>query len=190
MDSRLCNNLVQLLMNITISPVSPEDAEGVYAVFRNTWLDTYPSLEHNITTEDILSKYPEDKKEETLKSWRKFYSGITPDSYTQVWVAKNQDKVVGVMTIDKDTPIRIGALYVLPEFQGYGIGKMLMEQALAYIGHADAQLNVATYNARAIGFYEKYGFRVIGPIDDPYGVLPTGKRIPEVRMIRKSIKTI
>ncbi len=170
---------------IEIASVVPEDAPGIYKVFKDTWLATYPSESAGITRDDILAKYPDDKYEETTTRWQSFYEKINsdPDSATTlIWTAKEDGEIVGVVTIDKAAPIRIGALYVLPEKQGLGIGRQLMEFVLNYLGPQDITLNVANYNSKAIDFYKKFGFTEAGPIEDPYGVLPSGKRIPEIQM--------
>lgn len=174
---------------IEIASVTPEDAPGVYKVFKDTWLATYPSESAGISRDDILAKYPDDKYEETMARWRSFYEKINsdPDSAsTLIWTAKEEGHVVGVITIDKTTPVKIGALYVLPEKQRLGIGRQLMEFVLNYLGPQDITLNVANYNSKAINFYKKFGFVEVGPIEDPYGVLPSGKRIPEIQMIKQA----
>jgi ribosomal protein S18 acetylase RimI-like enzyme len=167
----------------TIRQVSPEDAEGVYKVFRDTWLATYPNVKNNITVEDIISKYPQNKQIETVARYRKFYEKIAAnpdDSTTSVWVATENGQVVGVVTLDKEIPVRIGAVYVLPDYQGHGVGKKLMEFILEKVGHQEVVLNVAKYNTRAIKFYENFGFRIMGEVNDPNGQLPKVKMVKAV----------
>ncbi|HEX9804290.1 MAG TPA: GNAT family N-acetyltransferase [Candidatus Dojkabacteria bacterium] len=174
--------------NLKIELAKPADAEEVYELFKTTWLDTYVNEKHGITKEDILSKYPESKRKSTIVKYAKFYENMNKDiekSETVVWLAKNDSQVVGLVSIDRKVPIQIGAVYVLPEFQRQGIGKQLIEYILKFLGNKVITINVASYNERAIKFYEKYGFEVHNIIKDSSGELPTGKIIPEVQMIKK-----
>jgi ribosomal protein S18 acetylase RimI-like enzyme len=49
--------------------------------------------------------------------------------------------------------------YPYPTFPSSGIGKMLVEKILSWLGNEKKiKLNVAVYNKKAIKFYEKLGF--------------------------------
>lgn len=50
----------------------------------------------------------------------------------------------------------VGGLFVSPAFQGMGIGRMLIEHALA--GKDELVLDVYTANAQAMRFYQRLGF--------------------------------
>lgn len=56
---------------------------------------------------------------------------------------------------------------VTPSKQNQGIGKMLMEKAIAFAKEHNVQmkLEVNRHNARAIHLYEKYGFSNLGEYD-------------------------
>lgn len=56
----------------------------------------------------------------------------------------------------------ITALYILKEYQGLGLGRMLMERCLACIPRPRTALLVLRGNEKAIGFYEHMGFRLTG----------------------------
>ena len=52
-------------------------------------------------------------------------------------------------------------LMVSPAFHGSGVAAALMEAGLDWLGRSNpVWLNVIAYNARAIGFYRKFGFEV------------------------------
>lgn len=62
-------------------------------------------------------------------------------------------------------PVEIERLYVDPETIGRGIGATLMRACLdeaAARGHRTVWLGVWVHNARAIAFYERWGFRTVG----------------------------
>ena len=66
---------------------------------------------------------------------------------------------------------RIPKIYVLPEAQGKGIGRMLIERISAIAGSDGAerlQLNVNRFN-KALQFYEFLGFEKVGEVDIPIG---------------------
>jgi len=82
-----------------------------------------------------------------------------------------EGKTLGFMGYEhgyKGNPVtRIHKIYVLPETQGKGLGKMLIEKAaiLARDNHSEAlSLNVNRFN-NAVGFYQKIGFVITGEED-------------------------
>ena len=72
--------------------------------------------------------------------------------------------IVGFCFAKQDTTVgRIGSIYILPTFQGKGIGQELIAQAVAYLGREKPiALEVVVYNTGAIGFYKKLGFIASG----------------------------
>jgi ribosomal protein S18 acetylase RimI-like enzyme len=70
------------------------------------------------------------------------------------------------------TPIpEIRWMIVFVEFQGSGIAKRLMESALECIGEKkDVMLGVVHFNERAIHFYRKFGFEIIGDANENYAI--------------------
>ena len=66
---------------------------------------------------------------------------------------------------------RIPKIYILPEAQGTGIGKKLLEEIerLAKENHSEKlNLNVNRWN-KAQDFYKKMGFEIVGEEDIPIG---------------------
>ena len=57
----------------------------------------------------------------------------------------------------------LSAIYVLPEYQGRGVGRQLMEQGMEWLGsNKDIILDVVSYNDKATAIYEKMGFGEVG----------------------------
>ena len=66
---------------------------------------------------------------------------------------------------------RLNKLYVLPELNGKGIGKKLMDfivQDISHRGFTSIELNVKRNNP-AVGFYKRLGFEVISEVNIDIG---------------------
>lgn len=67
--------------------------------------------------------------------------------------------------------VKLHKLYVLPSAQGTGAGKALMEKVVDEArarGRISLRLNVNRAN-KAVAFYQKRGFRIVGEEDNPIG---------------------
>ena len=107
-------------------------------------------------------------------------------------MAKVDGRVVGFNAprITEDGRGRPFALYVLPDFQGLGIGYNLFQNSLDFLGGRDLWFQVASYNKKAIDFYKRFGFIENGPVTehDSVAKLPSGAQIPEIEMIKPADK--
>lgn len=89
-----------------------------------------------------------------------------------LWIAVNTDDVpVAFMLLSEH---HLEALFVDPDVRGSGVGRLLVEHALALIANLTTDVN--EQNAQAVGFYQKMGFEVTGrsEMDDhgrPYPLL-------------------
>ena len=88
---------------------------------------------------------------------------------------------VGYMSIQKEsitedniTVYHLHKLYVMPEWQGRGVGEFLFKKACEYATHnknsakARIELNVNRYN-KAVGFYIRMGMKIAREGDFPIG---------------------
>ncbi len=168
-------------MDIIISQAVEEDAEQICAVHLITWLDTYPNDEYGITVEAILA-IGLDRKEK-IEQRRKYLS--EQNDINRTYVARMNDKIVGMCVGTKySNENKIQSLYILPEFQGRGIGKKLMSAIIDWFGPGkNIFLGVANYNLRAQEFYEHMGFKKTGIISE-FKIKPGGKEITEIIMIK------
>jgi len=168
-------------MKIKVEKPKPEDVEGIFKVQKETWLATYPNEEAGITVEDIEEK--DFFNPEKIKRYKK---EILDNKNRQTWVAKDGASVIGFCGALKEYDmLRLSAIYVLPKYQGRGVGKMLMSEGLNWLGDCEVEVRVAKYNKQAIDFYKKFGFKEVSDVDrKELHSFPSGKLIPEILMIK------
>jgi RimJ/RimL family protein N-acetyltransferase len=168
---------------IEILNARPGDESEIILLLKETWLKTYPNKKYNITREDILKKDWESK--ERLRKWQKIIRENGKNG-TFNFVAKEENKVVGFcqFVIEKEfNDLRI--IYVLPEYQGKGIGKMLASKAMNLLDQSkDTIVEVVEYNKNAIEFYKKLGFVKFEKGEDHE--VSIGKMMPTIKMKLKN----
>jgi ribosomal protein S18 acetylase RimI-like enzyme len=98
-------------------------------------------------------------------------------------VARSGKRIVGFSVGVKEDENELKAIYVLPEYHGRGVGKLLIEPAMKWLGNEkDVVVWVFSHNNQAIRFYEKHGFVKSGKTSTwPVN----GKPIPDLEMVKK-----
>ncbi len=169
---------------VVVSLASPEDALAIVKIQAEVWLQTYPNEALGITKEDILAKNLANPLR--AERWRKTIEST--DKGYRVWVAKDGGDVIGYCLAKRgEQENYVDALYLLAEYQGKGVAQQLMAEAFAWLGSAKPiGLGVVTYNARAIAFYRKLGFRESTESPEPVPPLPSGRILPVVKMIKRA----
>jgi len=175
--------------HVEIELALPEDAADVRRIQAQTWLDTYPNSDQGVSYEGVLRRVEGvhgEKIAEKIQQWRERIETSGPDH--AVFIARDSGRAVGFVApgIQEDQP-RVGALYVLPEAQGKGVGSQLLQKALDWYGdEQDVYLHVAEYNTKAIEFYHKFGFEITGRrFEDEDGKI-IGASIPELEMVKRA----
>lgn len=168
---------------IEIAIATPEDAEGIQEVRHQTWLKTYPNEKLGITIEDIEDRFKDRNSEENLARWKNPKNEV-------IFVAREMGKVIGFCVVEEqEDKNQLQAIYILPEYQGKGTGKMLWSKAQETLNpKKNTIVQVADYNESTIAFYEKLGFTDTGKRwrDEKYK-LKSGSVIPEMEMIKKQM---
>ncbi len=176
---------------VVITKAQPDDTEPIANILYVTWRDTYPNSTYGIPQEDV-NQFTEGWLEpDRIQRGRKLFE---PNPGVEALVAKTSGAAVGLFyagpaedDYGRDDPNEIRWLYVLPEYQGRGIGRQLLEQGLAGLGDdKDVILEVARYNKPAIELYKKPGFFIDRELERDIMKLPSGKIIPEFLMVRKA----
>jgi len=178
--------------SVMVERATPEDAEAICDIRDKAWLETYPNAELGITEDDIRlnAQGPNGEFVPRRIAYLKEQFAKDDGSGIGTFVAKVEGKVVGYSDphIDERGRRRIGAMYVAPEAQGMGVGGKLMHQALDVLGRdEDIYLEVISYNHKAIGYYEHYGFeKTDAVIPEEEGRPSYMRSLPQIEMVLKA----
>ena len=174
-------------MSAVVRIAVPRDTKSIREVYYKTWLATYPNEEHKILLADIELRFRDVFTPESIKKGERRIAYLP--SYQQMFVAEKDGTVVGVADVKKEEEANsIGTLYVLPEYQCEGVGKLLFIASLAWLeSDKDIIVDVAVYNLSAIKFFESFGFKVTPEIlQKEVFRMPSGSIITEQRMRREA----
>lgn len=103
---------------------------------------------------------------ERYLEWTRARAARFPNGYVHAWIG---GEIVGQMELQILEDPRIGYVslfYLVEAMRGSGLGGELQRYALEFFrtqGVASAQLSVSPTNLRALGYYEKHGWRDLGP---------------------------
>jgi len=169
---------------ITVQIAHEDDAEAIAGVLVETRLHTYSNSALDITVNDLQERFGEMNDTIALvRTW------LRSPKMRRVWVAKDGPRTVAnCVAYCDDNGGHIGAVYVLPEYQGKGIGKALMQDALVWLGDKDdITLWTAAYNPDPIAFYKGFGFIESG-VSWQFP-LSNAKSMPLLQMIKPRVGT-
>jgi ribosomal protein S18 acetylase RimI-like enzyme len=172
-------------MGIIIGRAKIEDVHDIQDVFYRTWLSTYPNEIAGVTAEDIEEKFKSRHSEEAIQ---RRIAQIEDDSEDKLFlVARDGKRVVGLCKASKTKESNhLDAIYVLPEYQGMGIGKKIWKECLDFFDRNNKlTVHVADYNKQAIDFYKKLGFEDIGKgfYDEKYTMPVSKTAIREIELV-------
>jgi diamine N-acetyltransferase len=142
---------------IEIVQVRPHGVDIVKDLAERIWPHTFSSILKPTQIRYMLDwMYDEGTLREQVQTGHLFY------------VLKNQGQHVGFVGLEPNCPdadfLRIHKLYMLPEYQGKGLGRELLNHSIDVafdLGLKRLHLNVNRYNP-AVEFYKHVGFSIIG----------------------------
>lgn len=161
-----------------------DEAEAIRRMHARSWLDTYPNEDEGISYAWVKEETDSWLTPEGLKRSREHFSNVfgNPDHFYRV--AVDGDKIIGLVhVLNQNDHKHLGAIYVDKAYHGTGVAQELMALADQWIGDEDVDLDVVTYNKRAMRFYEKHGFKAVEGENELF----KGK-IPNITMVRKGGK--
>ncbi|MGC4190239.1 MAG: GNAT family N-acetyltransferase [Thermomicrobiales bacterium] len=148
-----------------------EDAPAIAAVHVRTWQDVYrghmPDAFLDALTPERRRPFWDRMLAEAAPPWATFVAedeAGTVVGFCSVGPSRAPDSLDGASRPSSETG-EVYSIYVLPDRQGRGAGRMLLDavcDALRENGFAEAVLWVLAGNAPAIGFYERMGWRPDG----------------------------
>lgn len=139
-----------------VRTASERDLVAVRELLVETWHATYDPI------------YGAERVTEITNSWHSMASlnrRLTrPNS--EFLVADDGKEIAGMAFAAADAEgkaVMLHQLYVLPRFQGHGVGGMLLDEILNCFPDAErVRLEVEGANSRAIAFYKAFGFAEVG----------------------------
>ncbi|WP_283739147.1 GNAT family N-acetyltransferase [Chelatococcus albus] len=143
---------------MTIRNVEPADVAAVRALLVETWHATYDAV------------FGAEKVTAITDDWHSFarLTREISEPRAVVLLAELGGRIVATLAArsTEDEGLSLSRLYVLPEAQGRGIGRLLLDATLArFPGAKVVRLEVEPQNAPAIRFYEACGFtRLCGTV--------------------------
>lgn len=151
-------------MNVRFVECRAEDAELLSALGAETFSDTFAALNTAETMAAYLAAafHPDTLRAEIRSPHSVFlflYLGDELAGYLKVSEEEAQSD------LKEEGGLEVARIYVRRAFQGRGLGRVLMEKALEIAGEKGkgfVWLGVWERNEKAIGFYERMGFRKTG----------------------------
>ena len=137
---------------LAVRRASADDLDAVRQLLHDTWHATYDATMGVEVVNDVTSRW---HSVENL-------SRQLADPDGCFLVAENSNgTVVGHADAGRKSTdvVNLARLYVLPGWQGGGIGTALLASVVNWAGQGTSiELEVETANTPAIGFYQKHGF--------------------------------
>ena len=169
---------------IKIMKASPADARGLREVQHQTWLATYANEKTKVTPEDIDWYFNNFKKVYSERSLEKTAQDLETQDGGVALVAKEGEKIVGyAWFLCGEDYNELGAIYILPEYHGRGIGKKLWEQGQIYFDQKKPTVvRLEENNESAKAFYANLGFQDAGKRFPSGLTFPSGATFNEAEM--------
>jgi GNAT superfamily N-acetyltransferase len=150
--------------NLTIREATPADIPTINRLAAAIWEPTYrPILSKEQIDYMFQVIYTNEALQQQMQEGQTFlilYEGVTPLGFTAFSVKDEPGKVY-----------KLNKIYLLPERQGEGLGKLMLDAVEERVSKAGAlylDLNVNRYN-KAKSFYERCGYQVHQEEDIPIG---------------------
>ena len=142
---------------ITFQQATTKDIDLLRHIAEKTWFVTY---------RDMLSQEQMDYMFDRMYSVESLKRQMTEQNHVY-FIALSDDEPLGYLSVEQQTEtlFHLHKLYILPEGQGKGIGKILINKAFSFAKeHTKGKECVVELNMnrdnKALSFYEKMGMRI------------------------------
>lgn len=136
---------------LSLRPATPEDAEFLFQILKAT------------VREYVDQTWGWDEE------WQRAYFEMRFDPVkNQIVILDDRD--IGVIAVEKrEDEVVLSSLYILPEYQGWGIGTLLIKDLLAQASHEGLLVTLRVLKVNpARRLYERLGFTVAEKTDTYY----------------------
>lgn len=143
-------------LNIVIRQSNLDDLDRYTTMMQQTYEDTYVDDSIGLTAERFsLEIFTNDVTQSYLKA------KLINDEKQKAWVACDGEDIVGAVTIQSkdDGTCEMSGFYVLPPYQGNGIGTLLWSRVLEFTSGRQITLDTYTHNSKTIQLYKHWGFQ-------------------------------
>lgn len=157
--------------DVTVRPMRRADAEPVLRLWHRSWLDTYAVPGSGVTADWVDERWDQKLTPQGIESLAERIAAGPGPHQGRFYLAESGARIVGLAApfVEPGRGQRVGALYVDRPFLGQSVGAALMREILAGFDLAQpVHLQVASFNQRAITFYERFGFRKVPGSDQLY----------------------
>ena len=127
--------------DISIRRIQPHAHASATRVWQSSWESAGVGHPNDLSYAALLKKF----REELATSW-------------DLYVADHEGKIIGLLAL-KPSQNQIDQLFIAPEYQRRGIGKLLLNFAKNRLPN-EIWLRTAEQNKRAIAFYALAGFEI------------------------------
>ncbi|MBY7142779.1 GNAT family N-acetyltransferase [Virgibacillus sp. NKC19-3] len=159
-------------MNVVIRKMKKKDIPEVQDVAKTSWNATYEGIIPACIQQNFLkTAYSETMMKRRLKN-------------SVMYVAEVDGKVVGFANFtssSKEGKVELAALYLLPAYQGNGIGTTLLQESMERLNSSEVHVSVEKNNVIGTTFYKAKGFEVVSEFDDDFD----GHMLQTVNMVLK-----
>ena len=144
-------------MGLVIRPWQKTDLPSIRRITWQSWVSTYSSF---IPEGDLKSYFDIHYSEASLLS-------IFDDPLAQGFIAEMGDYIAGYIRLSfsrDESRLYVPSLHVLPDFQGQGVGRRLLDAAEGYAAEKRTDrlwIGVMVKNTQALVLYRKVGFQFV-----------------------------
>ncbi len=162
-----------ILLVIQVRKMKKKDIPLVQHVAKTSWHDTYEGI------------IPRHIQEQFLQNAYSNYSMKRRLKNSYFFVAETDGTIIGFANYSRSDPdgkVELGAIYLLPAYQGKGAGTALLKEGIEKLqGVREIHLSVEKNNIRAKTFYESKGFAAVSEFDEDFA----GHTLRTLRMVLK-----
>lgn len=125
---------------------------------KTSWNDTYAGIiPPHIQVNFLNSAYSDEMMKRRL-------------NVSSLYVAEVDGQIVGFANFSKvkeEGEVELGAIYLLPEYQGKGVGTALLNEGIANAHDATKVfINVEKENEKGVNFYKAKNFKTVAEFED------------------------